>query len=210
MGDLFGEWVDAENHLIFWADGDETLLDCVHSIIKSRPQHNFLFLTKCGWNLKKWGKFPDNAWVGVTAWDRNSFIQATVSLRDVEAKHKWISIEPFLGAIIADVRDSSGITIRAVAEEFRTYGIEWVVIGAQQRPTIYPKLEDLKTVVEAADKAGVKVFLKDNLKPIIESSLPDGRPCLPSYTQQVDLDGDFYWAYRQEVPWEVKSTILEA
>jgi len=68
-------------------------------------------------------------------------------------------------------------------------GINWVIIGActgtktammelcQRYPdltpmpygkkwTAQPKIEWVKEIVEAADKAGVKVFLKDNLKPL--------------------------------------------
>lgn len=45
-------------------------------------------------------------------------------------------------------------------------GISWVIIGSQSKPTVYPKIEWVQETTEAADKAGVPVFHKDNLKPI--------------------------------------------
>ncbi len=52
-------------------------------------------------------------------------------------------------------------------------GISWVIIGAQTKPTVYPKIEWVREIVEAADKAGVKVFLKDNLKPLYKTVMPN-------------------------------------
>ena len=46
-------------------------------------------------------------------------------------------------------------------------GISWLIIGAQTKPTVYPKIEWVGEIVEAADKVGVKVFLKDNLRPLL-------------------------------------------
>ncbi|KKK71886.1 hypothetical protein LCGC14_2909470, partial [marine sediment metagenome] len=41
--------------------------------------------------------------------------------------------------------------------------IDWVIIGAQTKPTVMPKLEWVKEIVDAADRAGIPVFLKDSL-----------------------------------------------
>ena len=48
-------------------------------------------------------------------------------------------------------------------------GISWVILGSQTKPYKPPKIEWVREIVQAADKAGVKVFLKKNLKPLIES-----------------------------------------
>jgi len=50
-------------------------------------------------------------------------------------------------------------------------GISWVVIGSQTKPTVYPKIEWVQEIVEAADKAGIPVFLKDNLKPMFAETV---------------------------------------
>ena len=43
-------------------------------------------------------------------------------------------------------------------------GIQRVIIGAQTRPTIMPRIEWVQEIVQACDKAGIPVFLKDNLR----------------------------------------------
>ena len=45
----------------------------------------------------------------------------------------------------------------------------WVIIGSQTRPYKPPKIEWVREIVEACDKARIPVFLKDNLKPLIKS-----------------------------------------
>ena len=42
-------------------------------------------------------------------------------------------------------------------------GISWVVIGSQTKPYRPPAIENVQEIVEACDKAGIKVFLKNNL-----------------------------------------------
>jgi len=75
-------------------------------------------------------------------------------------------------------------------------GINWLIIGAQTKPYKPPEISWAQEIVEAADKAGVKVFLKDNLKPLL---IPED--CSkPNY-----LTEDVFWAsekaqLRQEIP----------
>jgi len=47
-------------------------------------------------------------------------------------------------------------------------GINWVIIGAQTKPYKPPKIEWVEEIVKACDKAGIPVFLKDNLKPLLQ------------------------------------------
>ena len=51
---------------------------------------------------------------------------------------------------------------------YKRQGINWLIIGAQTNPYKPPEFSWVQEIVEAADKAGVKVFLKDNLKPLLE------------------------------------------
>lgn len=143
------------------------------------PQHTFLFLTKKPEKLEQWSPFPPNCQVGVTATDSYMFYEATDALQQIQAKTKYVSIEPFLGKIFLDGRSGN-------------YGIDWLIIGAltgtkakimelaKQYPeltpmlwgrkwTLQPKIEWVEEIVRAADRAGVKVFLKDNLKPLLET-----------------------------------------
>ncbi|KKM24287.1 hypothetical protein LCGC14_1606590 [marine sediment metagenome] len=126
--------------------------------IEDSRQHRFYLLTKQPQNLIKFSPFPDNCWVGVTATNNQAFIDACGYLGFLkhkgEIKTAFISIEPLL---------SWDSTPGFTQPWLQHGGINQVIIGAQSRPTVYPKIEWVKEIVEAADKAGVAVFLKDNL-----------------------------------------------
>lgn len=47
-------------------------------------------------------------------------------------------------------------------------GISWVIIGSQTKPNIFPAIEHVAEIVLAADKAGIPVFLKNNLRPLLQ------------------------------------------
>jgi len=148
---------------------------------KVRKQHTFIFLTKQPQNLIKWSPFPENYWVGVTATNAKMFADACNYLSDIQAKTKYLSIEPLLEW------DDDGIQ----EDRIRMAGLGWLIIG-QQTPIsakTQPKIEWIQEIVEAADKAGIPVFLKDNLRPLLkqDASWPS-----PFFT--VD------WKLRQEFP----------
>ena len=185
MGDLFGDWVYPKMKLRSVmpsgkASAIMSLKGWIFTTIEQCPQHTFLFLTKRPQNLIKWSPFPDNCQVGVTATDARYFAEACGYLRDVEASVKYLSIEPYLGMIIGSAMDRMLMQMAS---------INWLIIGAQTRPYKPPKIEWVKELVEAADRAGIPVFLKDNLRPLFEK---------PFVTYP-------YWAWRkghlrQEVP----------
>jgi len=162
MGDLFGDWVNPYQPVMFQGAA-ETLASAVQWVVTASPQHTFLFLTKAPWNISKWQiDWPDNSWIGATATDLKTAGRALYAgLNRVQAKNKWLSLEP--------VRDATHI----VANDLRLVGIKWVVIGAQSRPDVMPKLEWVRDIVEAADAAGVPVWEKDNLKPLLKTLRQD-------------------------------------
>jgi len=141
MGDLFG--IGVPEH---WT---ERVLDKIGR--SWYREHRFYLLTKQPQNLPQWSPFPDNCWVGVTACNFEMMDNAILYLDQIEAKIKYISIEPFLGEIPIPVYG---------------FGVDWLIIGAQTKPYKPPKIEYVEEIVRAADKAGVPVFLKDNLKPL--------------------------------------------
>ena len=104
-------------------------------------------------------------------------------LAKIEAKVKYISFEPLLSGLGKHI---PGWLQACMIDA----GINWVIIGAQTKPTVYPKIEWVKEIVEACDKAGIPVFLKDNLYKLLFE-----RPV---------QDHDLYWAcmseLRQEMP----------
>ncbi len=171
MGDLGGNWVDPEMRIMLGRRdpdgigkiGIYSLRVAVMDIINECPQHTFLFLTKRPEAWLKWGKFPPNCWVGATCWDKPSYDKALVALSYVEAKVKWLSIEPLYTEVINNDRDSGFVNLLSY------YHIKWVVIGAQTKPIKFPEISWVREIVEACDKAGVKVFLKNNLEPLLKS-----------------------------------------
>ncbi len=137
--ELFGDWIKPG-----WM---EQIMALPHNF----PQHTFLFLTKQPQNLIKFSPFPDNCFVGVSATEQHYFVRALSELRFIEAKVKFLSLEPLLAHI------------PCLPEALTLAGIGQVIIGAQSKPTVMPKIEWVQEIVQACDKAGVKVFLKDNL-----------------------------------------------
>ncbi len=148
MSDLFGIGVPEEwTRQVLQAIGDNAY-------------DRFYLLTKQPQNLAKWSPFPDNCWVGVSATNMTEYLKAIIGLRKVQAAVKYISFEPLLERLHYD---DSGAGI--FPEDLKdSAGINWVIIGAQTKPYIAPKVEWVREIVEAADSAGIPVFLKDSLK----------------------------------------------
>ena len=140
MSDLFGIGIPGE-----WTQA-------VLNLIKKWPAHRFYLLTKQPQNLIKFSPFPDNCWVGVTVCNDKRLTDAVWTLRDIEAKVKYLSLEPLLGKI-----DDSHLSVLLPH-------INWVIIGAQTKPLKRPHPSWVREITEAAIKAGIAVFHKNNLK----------------------------------------------
>ena len=140
MGELFGDWVPER-----WQED-------IFNTIRQCPQYRFYLLTKQPQNLFQFSPFPENRWVGITATSSEMFIHGLEQLSRIDATVRYVSLEPLLSwkPVI------SGI--------WRV--LDWLIIGAQTKPIVFPKIEWVQEIVEAADKAGIPVFLKDNLRPL--------------------------------------------
>lgn len=162
----------------------------VLSAIRLWPEHRFYLLTKQPQNLLPWSPFPENCWVGVTITNGNDDNTPLAYFKKIEAKVKFISFEPLLKWWDRISMAEDEYAIEKLAESFRILSISWIIIGsctgrnyeidelAKKYPeltpmpwdgkwTLQPKIEWVKEIVEACDKAGVKVFLKNNLKPLV-------------------------------------------
>jgi len=154
--DYWGDWIPDE-----WREA-------IRVKTQEYPQHTFLLLTKQPQNLFIGSPYPENWWVGVTATDFKAFAYATLYLGQIEAKIKFISFEPLLERIATDKKGGYGAEF--LSSDIKHF-VNWVIIG---RLTGYgtkydPKIEWVKEIVRACDKAGAKVFLKDNLKSLLEN-----------------------------------------
>jgi len=150
-------------------------------VMRDCPQHRFYTLTKQPQNLPQW-EFPENCWVGVTATNNEMALNGSANLASVTAKIKFLSLEPLLGrigkAVLDLLTDKRGInwlvngactgTLPEMVRLVDRYPPETLSIMRYGKLfTAQPRIEWVKEIVESADKAGVKVFLKDNLKPLL-------------------------------------------
>ena len=78
-----------------------------------------------------------------------------------------------------------------------------MIIGAQTKPYKPPKIEWVREIVEAADRAGAKVFLKDNLSPLFAENncqyFTEYRDKMFSF-KDFESKGGTRWHLRQEMP----------
>lgn len=151
MGELFGNWIPTE-----WQYK-------ILRRIQEYPEHRFYLLTKQPQNLAIFSPFPNNCFVGVTVTSNGAMTLAMTNLANVQAKVKYISFEPLLGSIgMNDHMSMKGV-------------VDWVIIGAQTKPYKPPRIKWVQETVVAADKAGIPVFLKDNLKPLLQENFAEVR-----------------------------------
>lgn len=167
MGEWAGDWVP------------EAWQNWMFEIMRRYPQHRFYILTHCPKNLPKWSPFPDNCYVGVTLTTREQHFELFLNgFRQVGAKIKYVSLEPLLEPLYFHPSD------------IKTLGINWLIIGAMtgakkdimelhqsypkltpmpwgKRWTLQPLVEWVGEVAGACGRAGVPLFLKENLQPMV-------------------------------------------
>ena len=138
MADLFGKWVPQE-----W-------IDAVFAQTLHAPEWNFLYLTKFPQRLATL-EWPENAWCGTTVDIQNRVANAERSFTNVTAGVKWLSCEPLL----------EDLTFSNLAM------FDWVVIGgaskSSQTPEFHPPWEWVWHLLQQADDAGCRVYIKPNL-----------------------------------------------
>lgn len=162
MSDLFGKGIPER-----WTS------DVLDSI-RRRPDWWFYLLTKQPQNLLQYNPFPSNCWVGFTATGHEMFWKGISYIKEIDATRRFISFEPLLENI--HVLRSPHNTLfhgnpeTELIKAFKLAGIHWIIIGAQNNPTIMPERDWVRTLVGSAEKAGVKVFLKNSLRPLFEAN----------------------------------------
>lgn len=144
MADLFGKWVP-----------EEWILQ-VFKTVEMSTQWNFLFLTKFPQRLKeindKLGGFPDNVWVGTTVDTQSRVYLAEKSFKEIQAKVKWLSIEPMLEPLTFNSLEMFDLI--AVGGQSRTTG----------EPEFQPEWNWVEDLLGQARKSNTSVYFKENLK----------------------------------------------
>ncbi len=144
MADLFGKWVP-----------EEWILQ-VFSSVQESPDWNFLFLTKFPQRLQDindtLGGFPDNVWVGTTVDTQARVALAEKSFRNIQAKVKWLSIEPMLEPL--SFNSLKMFDLIAVGGQSRT----------TQEPEFQPEWSWVESLLQQARESGTAVYFKENLR----------------------------------------------
>lgn len=135
IADLFALWTPKE-----WRDL------VLRSMFKCPVKHTFQLLTKNP-ELIPSIHFPDNVWVGTTVTGENGDIRNIDAIKKVDAKVRFVSFEPLLGDIWADLFD-----------------IQWVIIGkltgSKRVKLDYGEVTKLTTQAQVIE---IPVFQKNNL-----------------------------------------------
>lgn len=140
-------------------------LDKVLDIIRQTPRHSYQVLTKRSWRMMKYaehiGGFPDNMWCGVSV-ESSSYKFRIEHLRKVDAKVRFLSIEPLIGSV-------GRLDLR---------GIHWVIVGGESGPGYRRlKAEWAREIREQCVREDVSFFFKQIGGPTPKSGgrLLDGR-----------------------------------
>lgn len=138
MADLFGEWVPEE-----WVKH-------VFNACLDNPQWTYIFLTKNPLRLARY-EWQDNWWVGTTVDNQSRVDAAEEAFANVEAKVKFVSIEPFNERITFNHLDRFG----------------WVIIGGRSRSSgmdaFQPESSWVEHLIFQARRARCAIYFKPNL-----------------------------------------------
>lgn len=139
MGDLFGKWVPSE-----WVEE-------ILGIVRQSPQWNFIFSTKFPQRYAEFSPLPKNAWIGTTV-DRQSRVSvAEKAFENVEAKVKWLSVEPMLEPLKFNHLDRFQWLVIGGASSSESTS-QWRVPAAWWVPLHYEAMQH-----------GLRIFHKTNL-----------------------------------------------
>jgi len=138
-------FVNSMSDIAYWRT--EWMNKVIHKIETEYPQHTFMFLTKRPEVYEPHGPWPLNCWLGVTV-NGMKDIGNMVALDMMDDRLvKFVSYEPIL------------------ANEHIPYGLDWLILGLETgRKNIFvPDKAFIVEMVNAAQSAGTKIFMKDSM-----------------------------------------------
>lgn len=148
MADLFGKWVPDD-----W-------IEAVINACLAAPQHKYLFLTK---NPARYMYLIAN---GIIPEDQPNFwLGSTTTIPEMEffwhdTVNTFVSIEP----ILAPFKDLTDEGVYPASET------NWIIVGAEtgnRKNKVIPHKAWIDEIVSTAKKAGIPVFMKEALRPIM-------------------------------------------
>jgi protein gp37 len=109
--------------------------------------HTFITLTKQPQNISFNLRLPKNLWLGVSVNKRSDLWRIETLLQRCGENLAFVSFEPLY-------EDMGDIDLK---------GIDWVIIGAQTRPTLQPDSYWVWSLRNEALRHNIPVFMKNNL-----------------------------------------------
>lgn len=133
---------------LFHEEIPESYIKQIFDVIKNTPQHTFQILTKRAERmaglLSKYD-IPPNAWLGATVENKRHGLPRIDWLRKVDAKVRFLSIEPLL-------EDLGDIDLK---------NIQWIIVGGESGPKARPmKLEWVKNIKRQCKENDIPFFFK--------------------------------------------------
>ena len=133
---------------LFHDDVPFSFIDSVFETIREADWHTFQILTKRAGRMAQYfekKEVPSNAWLGVTVEDKKHGIQRIDHLRTVQAKIRFLSIEPLLEDIgILDLKQ-----------------IHWVIVGGESGVNARPMQEQwIESIQNQCEQQDVAFFFK--------------------------------------------------
>lgn len=127
--------------------------------IRENERHRFYLLTKCPALLPE-PFFVPHCWIGTSITSDKDFYRYYALIYHRTLYLRFISFEPLL--------DSLGdFEFDKLREK-----ISWIIIGAQtggkKAERVIPKKEWVEPIIEQADKNGVPVFIKNNMRELMD------------------------------------------
>jgi protein gp37 len=148
IADLFASWTPQRWKEEVWS-----------SMMFCPVKHTFQLLTKNPENIPKNVEYLDNFWFGTTVTCENDDWKNIAEIKKVHAKVRFVSFEPILGELPADVC---------------LEGIDWVIIG-KLTGSRKVKLDPwwVASVYNEARRHNIPIFMKNNLKPTFEAKVQE-------------------------------------
>lgn len=131
MSDLFHEDIPSE------------FIQKTFDAMRAAHWHTFQVLTKRPKRMRDF-EWPDNVWAG-TSIENKYFQWRTIPLREVDAKVRFLSIEPLIGELI----------------NLDLTGIHWVIVGGESGPGARPmNLDWVRSIRDQCASQKVPFFFK--------------------------------------------------
>ena len=132
---------------LFHKDVPEKFIERCFDVMNRATQHQFQVLTKRPERVLEMSsklKWTDNIWMG-TSVENQDYIHRVHTLSEINAKVRFLSIEPLLGPL----------------SRLPLANIEWVIVGGESGPNSRPmKKEWVTTIRDRCVRYGVPFFFK--------------------------------------------------